>query len=298
MDTDAKIEEVQVKPVALSDAAITAVYERTYATYNWVGIEKALVPGVFDPGVIDVSGPPPGQTVANKGPLLATLQGVGEVKTKAACLLMAGDIILGDWGARLYVAGRAPTEKHDEAVIKVSPTPTCDVLYTRTYKRDERVPVRARVGDGEGEHIDIDSPGYMDPLFHPQKFRKVIDAYKLYLQEHPEVTSIAGCGFSSVPLAAALSAETGRPMTIVRKKDDNLHKEHGGRQVTGYTGAGQYIIVEDTVASGRTVNHIIDEISEAAPDLKLKAILLYCEEWERRHVRQDGEYPIIPVIWK
>jgi len=64
--------------------------------------------------------------------------------------------------------------------------------------------------------------------------------------------TIAVCGVSGLLLGPILAYEMGKRLVVVRKKDDS---SHSCSMIEGYCG-DKYVIVDDLIASGATVNLI------------------------------------------
>lgn len=104
------------------------------------------------------------------------------------------------------------------------------------------------------------------------------------------VDAIAVSGVSGMPLLGAISVETGIPMTIVRKEDEDLCH---GYKVTGWVGSGRYIILDDLIASGKTVENIARAIHEEAKlrnqvPPTLGGIVLYHIGYSTEYMMRDG----------
>jgi len=109
-----------------------------------------------------------------------------------------------------------------------------------------------------GKHVDCNS--YQDGIFHTENFKKVVKAFvkelrKFYKKE--PFDAIVFMGVSGSILAGALSLELGIPIVCVRKDDDNNHSSY---KVTGPTNFEKYIIVDDLISSGATVETILYKI--------------------------------------
>lgn len=99
--------------------------------------------------------------------------------------------------------------------------------------------------------------------------------------------SIAFRGMSGALLAPALCAALGKDVIIVRK-DDGSHSSH---KVEGNSLCDRYIIVDDFISSGQTVNITMDMIKEFLNhDAEPAAILLYMSGYDngKKHTHVNG----------
>jgi len=91
--------------------------------------------------------------------------------------------------------------------------------------------------------------------------------------------AFAFSGMSGALVAPLLAYRTHKTMIMVRKpktKDDEGNSsDHSYLRVEGDAAAQRYIIVDDFTASGRTLRHIVKEISEFAPEARCLGCLFY-----------------------
>jgi len=114
------------------------------------------------------------------------------------------------------------------------------------------------------------------------------------LREGLKFDAIAFTGSSGAAIAFYLGIEHKIPLIYVRKKNEDSH----GYPVEGTTDAGiikKYLIVDDFVQSGATVNRIITEIKEYAVSrfaYPAEPVGVFCFEpygcQRSRHVNLDG----------
>jgi hypoxanthine phosphoribosyltransferase len=126
--------------------------------------------------------------------------------------------------------------------------------------------------------------------------REIIRNVRRYLKHNPDVVAIAGSGLSGIPLVAILCHITGLVPVYVRPKGVECHDTREEKDVCGgllnrkhdERRGGRYIIVDDLIDSGTTVDRIMDqlELVHMFDNSEPKAILLY-----RRHARgHDSSY--------
>jgi adenine/guanine phosphoribosyltransferase-like PRPP-binding protein len=144
---------------------------------------------------------------------------------------------------------------------------------------------------------DISSPYHTRGVFEPKKLRYAVRQVKAFLKLHPEITALAGCGNSGVPICAAVSYATGLPYITVRKASEREHEGHGGTTVTGYSGSGKYLIIDDVVDSGSTVRRIITKIREVSTyTLQPYGVLCYNYAWKKEILDDIGNTITIESI--
>lgn len=68
--------------------------------------------------------------------------------------------------------------------------------------------------------------------------------------------AVAFCGMSGALIAPAIAEAFGVEMIMVRKRD----RSHSAYEVEGAMGSGRYIIVDDLISTGSTIEHIIERI--------------------------------------
>lgn len=83
-------------------------------------------------------------------------------------------------------------------------------------------------------------------------------------------------GHSGIVLASILSHTMGLPMLIVRKQENPT--PHDGLMVNGYQpeipigGALRYLIIDDLISSGRTIERIIYQIKHLELPVRVEAV--------------------------
>jgi|SRR5579859_4427488 len=96
-----------------------------------------------------------------------------------------------------------------------------------------------------------------------------------------EFESIAFRGMSGALFSPPLALELNKTMVLVRKKGDGSHSMF---RIEGDIGSQKYIIVDDFIASGATVQTIILDIHTLAPDMQCIGIL----ELRMHHTNKNG----------
>lgn len=124
----------------------------------------------------------------------------------------------------------------------------------------------------EPEHII--STDYLGKIYRVNDYvrliPKMVAAIKK-LQKRRKFDAIAFTGTSGAALAYPLSLKLKLPLICVRKNDDN----HFGYPIEGCVTAEKYIIIDDFIADGDTMNRIMRAVKRKMPQAKPVAIFLY-----------------------
>jgi orotate phosphoribosyltransferase-like protein len=112
--------------------------------------------------------------------------------------------------------------------------------------------------------INFYGASWHSPVFsNTKKFRKLVNAYvkvlSSFYKKH-KFDAIAFSGVSGSPLGGAISYALGVPMINVRKKGD---PNHSYCNVIGNVN-GPYVIVDDLIETGCTMNRIVKQITRVA----------------------------------
>lgn len=101
----------------------------------------------------------------------------------------------------------------------------------------------------------------------------------LALRAKHRFDSIAFTGISGAAVAFAVSAATGIPITCVRKRSSGSEASHSSCAVEGHVNMERYIIIDDFVDTGATLERVRGAISKAAErwdhDPELVGVVLY-----------------------
>jgi hypothetical protein len=104
----------------------------------------------------------------------------------------------------------------------------------------------------------IAAPGHTQKMFDPKDFQRLVESVVQRVRDiqekHPEVQALAACGHSGLMLMGAVSYLTGLPQIAVRKTKDTYH-DH--RTANGWMGCRGYLIIDDLISSGSTIDKII-----------------------------------------
>src|SRR5512135_3153136 len=157
------------------------------------------------------------------------------------------------------------------------------------------------------------STSYLSTIFYPDTFPNTIrktleEAGRIHKQR--KFDTIAFCGMSGAAMSFILAHEMRLPMLCVRKKGESSHYVNGyeDRMLEGNLSTERYLLVDDFISSGKTVNYILDSIKKDIPNAQCVAMLMYAGyggdypyrriddrgdkigEWDVFQPRKDGEY--------
>lgn len=147
---------------------------------------------------------------------------------------------------------------------------------------------------------------YLFPVFNANNFQKLFAetaCLAVEIKQKASYDAIAFTGMSGAAMAFPLSLSLGIPLICVRKNDGNHHsspswrKHDPSRYLEGCIDSNQYLIVDDFIDSGKTVNTICKKIFAYNPRAKCTGILLYKSADSHSdffHVKNFGSVP----IWK
>ncbi len=127
---------------------------------------------------------------------------------------------------------------------------------------------------------------YLKPSYHRGEMGKLVRRAKPKLRnfrkKHP-FDAIAFCGYSGAAIAAVLSWELNIPMIAVRKE-----QSHDNQMTFGVRSINSYIIVDDFVSSGETINRIVDAVHKFATNkqVSLAGVFCYYPSSPRRKIRE------------
>lgn len=129
-------------------------------------------------------------------------------------------------------------------------------------------------------------PSYTRQLFNPRTFRDVVEwaATQIVTFSQPStpqtmgqlgIRAVAGCGHSGVLVAAAVAYRLNLPVIAVRKGGDTDGAHDSSDLNAVLEGTESYAIIDDLVASGRTMTRIVDEMETYFPRTRPTLVLLY-----------------------
>ena len=117
----------------------------------------------------------------------------------------------------------------------------------------------------------------LNPSLRKKTVKRIIETINV-LVGSDKFDAIAFRGMSGALIAPAVAAKLRKNLIMVRKTDGS----HSGYDMEGETNVANYIIVDDLIASGATVDAIIQKINSKRqidkPEPKCIAIILFCDD--------------------
>ncbi|HID71760.1 MAG TPA: orotate phosphoribosyltransferase [Thermoplasmata archaeon] len=118
----------------------------------------------------------------------------------------------------------------------------------------------------------------------PHILKKIAEAMSSFIGK--EVDRIAGVALGAVPLAVALSLETGKPFVMIRKEQ----KDYGtGKRIEGEIKNGdEVVIVEDVATTGGSIKEGIQAVRESGGRVRKAMVVVDREEGAAALVEKEG----------
>lgn len=140
----------------------------------------------------------------------------------------------------------------------------------------------------------IKSP-YLESVYNPSLFdetvRSSLKAVKLMKQEL-NFDTIAFTGSSGAALGYILGFNLGIPIACIRKSREECHfGDYSSGYIEGHMGSKSYIIVDDFIASGATIDNIASKMKKQCPNAQCVGIYLY----KRYAVYEDRKFRTLNV---
>lgn len=135
---------------------------------------------------------------------------------------------------------------------------------------------------------------YLRTIFYPDIFPRTIEktlAAAWSLKEEYGYDTIAFCGMSGAAMAFILAYELEVQLLCVRKASDNshFHDMNRGRVLEGNVDTKKYLLVDDFISSGDTVNYIMDSIRNDGSSAECVAMLMYASTSSNTTYQRGGE---------
>lgn len=119
---------------------------------------------------------------------------------------------------------------------------------------------------------------YLEDVFDPSKLVLVVNRTALQVPNirlKVPFEAMAFTGMSGASMAFSVSYLTGIPLLAVRKDSDGSHHVSWEGLLEGATKVSTYMILDDGISSGDTVNRIVNKIKEKNPNARCVGILLW-----------------------
>jgi len=151
-------------------------------------------------------------------------------------------------------------------------------------------------------HVDLKCAKWIAPLIEPAQRRKAVELIRRRILDLPPFEAIAFTGLSGSVLAGAVALEMDKYLYCVRKSNESRHSEY---QVEGPSTGLRYIILDDFICTGSTVDRIIELVNAHTEgkaecvgaylwrDDEMKTDLLWYTSKLPRH--KPAEKPVDPI---
>lgn len=142
---------------------------------------------------------------------------------------------------------------------------------------------------------------YLKSVYELDRFQKTVNKTVTFAEElHKkyQFDTIVFCGMSGAAMAFLLSHWLSLPLICVRKPTDGSHFhnywnfQEKGLVCEGNMDAKRYLIVDDFIATGDTVNRIINAIKKEVPNAVCVSMLMYAEPRNRNWSHPDWKEPV------
>lgn len=131
-------------------------------------------------------------------------------------------------------------------------------------------------------------------ILSPNKLKKIVRDTTAFVKEiqliqrrkrKPQINALVFSGMSGAGVAFPLAMRTGIAPLLVRKKDDDSHSTvlvEGNGDLSSDDKIN-YLIIDDLIDTGATVNYILGSMNKACSNAKVQGILLYKNgPWDKR----------------
>lgn len=134
----------------------------------------------------------------------------------------------------------------------------------------------------------IESPFYVDlrPLASDPKILKTLGQFLLKMVDTQNTDLICGVPYAALPMATAMSMESGVPLIIKRKEA----KAYGTKKLIEglYTSGQNCLLVEDVITSGKSLLETIPEVENEGIIVKDIVVVLDREQGGKAHLERQG----------
>lgn len=117
---------------------------------------------------------------------------------------------------------------------------------------------------------------YLECALDPKQAKKKVAALvKLLKPLSGEFDSIAFCGSSGLLIGPTVAQRLNKQMILVRKEGANDNNHHSDYQVEGNSASQHYVIIDDLVCTGATIDFIKEKIENKFKTPTCRGIVLY-----------------------
>lgn len=107
------------------------------------------------------------------------------------------------------------------------------------------------------KHVELKCAKWITPLVDPALRRKAVADTCRRVLDLPAFDAIAFTGLSGSVVAGAVALTMDKYLYCVRKKNESKHSDH---EVEGPSTGLRYIIIDDFISSGATVQRIMEMV--------------------------------------
>ncbi len=128
---------------------------------------------------------------------------------------------------------------------------------------------------------DYEHAAYMEYLVRHEVLDQLVAKSNTFLRgrfgiQIPDFDCLAFSGCSGMLVGSPLSLALKKPFIIIRKHPET-HSEH---ICEGFHAAKKYVLVDDFVSSGKTLDLVVNRIKEWQPQAQLVGVLEVSRLWE------------------
>lgn len=136
---------------------------------------------------------------------------------------------------------------------------------------------------------------YLKFVYDQNLYSKVIDEMmNLILDLGIDFDAIAFTGQSGSALAYPLSLKLNKPLINIRKKET---KSHYSDVIEGFIGFSNYIIVDDVINDGETINYIVSNLNLLEQNPKCKGIFLF-KDYYHTYFNSEYNIPVYSLMYR
>lgn len=117
---------------------------------------------------------------------------------------------------------------------------------------------------------------YLKEALTPKSTKKLVKAAVTLLKQY-DFDAIAFRGISGALIAPLLAYKLNKSLLVIRKPKETGDASHSAMRVEGDQRVQRYIIIDDFQCSGKTVEAIITDVHDFAPDARCSGALFYRE---------------------
>jgi adenine/guanine phosphoribosyltransferase-like PRPP-binding protein len=145
---------------------------------------------------------------------------------------------------------------------------------------------------------------YLGEVFNSDLFQSMVERairQARILKQELGFEAIAFTGTSGSAIAYILGYTLDVPLICIRKEGENTHYrtwDERHKHIEGYVGAKSYLIVDDFISSGKTVDRIMNVIEDNCPECKCVGMLMYQQSERKKDFfsRNENRPGAIPVF--